>query len=85
MCPPGNFGGMSRARRRGGMTWRRGAESDLRARVEKMRIRTGTRELIVDGCWIVGGTATVRVQDQAQIHNVEDSAILDASAPWRAW
>jgi hypothetical protein len=58
-------------------------ESTLRARAERMIVRDGEHALIVDGCWIVGGTAIVRdvragrimrVWDSAQIHGVWGSA-----------
>ena len=61
------------------------AESTLRARAEKMILKTGTHELIVDGCWIVGGDAVVRdirsgwirrVQDKGQLINVRGSATV---------
>ena len=51
----------------------------------RMVIATGTRTLVVDGCWIVGGSAIVndvragrilRVQDSASIHDVGDSASI---------
>ena len=60
------------------------AEATLRARAEKMII-TGTKSLIVDGCWIVGGQALVsdvragrivRVQDSATVRNVKGSATV---------
>src|SRR3990167_3339626 len=59
------------------------AEAALRARAERMILRGGNHELIVDGCWIVGGNAKIRdvrsgrivhVQDSAQITNVGGSA-----------
>ena len=65
------------------------AESKLRAIANRMILRDGERELIVDGCWIVGGTAKVRdvrsgwirrVQDSATIRDVGGSATMDASA-----
>ena len=58
------------------------AEKSLRAIAGRMIIRED-RDLIVDGCWIVGGSAKVcdvrsgwirRVQDSAQIIGVGDSA-----------
>ena len=58
-------------------------EATLRARADKMILRTGETRLIVEGCWIVGGDAVVcdvragrllRVADSAQIHGVWDSA-----------
>ena len=60
-----------------------GAEAELRARAARMILREGEHRLIVDGSWIVLGTAVVRdvragrilhVQDSAQIHDVQDSA-----------
>ena len=59
------------------------AESTLRARAQAMVITGGEKQLIVDGCWIVGGDAVVRdvragrilgVWGSAQIHGVWDSA-----------
>lgn len=59
-----------------------GVEATLRARADRMILR-GDHELIVDGCWIVGGKAKIRdvrsgrimrVQDSAQIHDVGGSA-----------
>ena len=59
------------------------AESTLRAKATRMILRDGEHRLIVDGCWIVGGTASVRdvragrimrVQGSAQIRGVWDSA-----------
>ena len=35
-------------------------ERDLRARAERMILRSGDHGLIVDGCWIVGGDAKIR-------------------------
>ena len=60
-----------------------GAEAELRARAARMILREGEHCLIVDGCWIVSGTAVVldvragrivRVGGSAQIHDVWDSA-----------
>ena len=60
-----------------------GAEAELRARAARMILREGEHRLIVDGSWIVLGTAVVRdvragrilhVQDSARIHDVRDSA-----------
>lgn len=59
-----------------------GVEATLRARAEKMILR-GDHDLIVDGCWIIGGAAKIRdvrsgrimrVQGSAQIHRVGGSA-----------
>jgi len=59
------------------------AEAAARARASRMIVRTGEHQLIVDGCWIVGGDAVVRdmragrimfVWGSAQIHNVGGSA-----------
>lgn len=59
------------------------AEATLRARATRMILRDGEHDLIVDGCWILGGTAVlrdvrggriVRVQDSAQVHDVGGSA-----------
>ena len=56
-----------------------GAEAELRARAARMILREGEHRLIVDGSWIVLGTAVVRdvragrilhVQDSARIHGV---------------
>lgn len=61
------------------------AEAACRRVVERMIIRTGERRLIVDGCWIVGGDATLtdvrggrlmRVQDSASIQHVWGSASI---------
>jgi hypothetical protein len=58
-------------------------EQTLRDRAARMILREGEHRLIVDGAWIVGGTAVVRdvragrimrVQDSAQIHDVSGSA-----------
>ena len=58
-------------------------EQTVRDRVRGMVISVGTRDLIVDGSWIVGGTARVsdmragrivHVGGSAQIHDVGDSA-----------
>ena len=60
-----------------------GAEATLRARAERMVLRDGEHQLIVDGCWIDGGSAVVRdvragrivrVKGSAQIHRVGGSA-----------
>jgi len=59
------------------------AESTLRTRAEAMVLRDGEHRLIIDGCWIVGGTAKlydvrggriVCVRDSARISHVGDSA-----------
>jgi hypothetical protein len=59
------------------------ADHDLRSIARRMILKTGTHELIVDKCWIVGGDAVVRdvragrivrVQDSAQIQGVYGSA-----------
>ena len=59
------------------------AEAKARAIAQKMIISTGTKRLIVDGCWIVGGDAVVEdvrggrivhVRGSAQITDVGDSA-----------
>jgi hypothetical protein len=59
------------------------AERKTRAIADRMIVRDGEHGLIVDGCWIIGGTAKirdvrsgriVRVQDSAQIHDVGGSA-----------
>jgi hypothetical protein len=59
------------------------AERKTRAIADRMIVRDGEHGLIVDGCWIIGGTAKirdvrsgriVRVQDSAQIHDVRGSA-----------
>jgi len=58
-------------------------EGTLRSRAAGMILKDGDHDLIVDGCWIVAGTAKVRdvrsgriilVQDSAQISNVGGSA-----------
>ena len=60
-----------------------GAEATLRARAAAMILKDGEHVLIVDGCWIVAGTAKirdvrsgriVRVQDSAQVSDVGGSA-----------
>ncbi|MCR4376278.1 MAG: hypothetical protein NUW22_15665, partial [Acidobacteria bacterium] len=60
-------------------------EADLRQRANRMILRDGEHELIVDGCWIIGGTAKirdvrsgriVRVQDSASIRDVRGSASI---------
>jgi hypothetical protein len=59
------------------------AESTLRSRASRMILKDGEHTLIVDGCWIVAGTAKVRdvrsgwirrVQDWARVSDVWDSA-----------
>lgn len=59
------------------------AEAELRKRAGAMILRAGEHDLIVDGCWIVGGTAKIRdirsgrilrVQDTAELHGVCGSA-----------
>lgn len=69
---------------------REGVEVDLRRRAERMILRDGEHTLIVDGCWIVGGTAIVRdvrggrilrVQGAAQIHNVSGTAQIHDVGP----
>jgi hypothetical protein len=61
----------------------RGAEDQTRRIAGRMLWVDGEHHLVVDGCWIVGGTAIVcdvragrivRVQDSAQIRGVEGSA-----------
>ena len=61
------------------------AESTLHARASRMILTAGEHELIVDGCWIIAGTAKirdvrsgriVRVQDSATISGVRDSATI---------
>lgn len=67
----------------------REAEAATRRIAQRMILSEGEHRLIVDRCWIVGGTAVVRdvrggrlicVWGSAQIHDVRDSAQLDASA-----
>ncbi len=59
------------------------AKAALRARTEQMILRDGNHELIIEGCWIVAGTAKVRdvrsgrilrVGGSAQIYDVWGSA-----------
>ena len=59
------------------------AEATLRARAARMILVDGTHRLIVDGSWLIGGTAIVHdvrggrilnVRDSAQIYDVRDSA-----------
>lgn len=61
------------------------AEGATRAIAQRMVIKDGEHALIVDGCWIVAGTAKirdvrsgriVRVQDSATISGVRDSATI---------
>jgi hypothetical protein len=52
------------------------AEKELRARADKMILRDGEHQLIVDGCWIVGGTAKVRDIRSGRIVRVQDTAML---------
>jgi len=61
------------------------AEEAARAIAQRMVIKDGEHRLIVDGCWIIGGTAKirdvrsgriVRVQDSATIRDVQDSATI---------
>jgi hypothetical protein len=49
------------------------AETKLRAIAERMILRDD-HELIVDGCWIVGGKAKVRDVRSGRIMRVQDSA-----------
>ena len=60
-----------------------GVEATLRATAARMIVMSGTKRLIVDGCWIIGGTAVIhdvrggrllRVGGAAQVHGVRDSA-----------
>ena len=59
------------------------AQRALRDRAKRMILKDGEHTLIVDGCWIVGGTAVVKdvrggrlvhVRGSAQITDVGDSA-----------
>jgi len=52
------------------------AEAALRARAAKMILKDGAHDLIVDGCWIVAGTATVRDVRAGRIVRVQDSATI---------
>jgi ketosteroid isomerase-like protein len=64
-------------------TLERGAEDQTRRIAGRMLLVDGKHRLVVDGCWIVGGTAIVHdvragrivhVRDFAQIHGVGGSA-----------
>ena len=66
------------------------AEATLRARAAGMILKDGEHQLIVDGCWIVGGTAKIRdvrsgwirrVQDSARVSGVWDSAQVSGVGP----
>ena len=59
------------------------AEAKARAIAGRMILKNGEHDLIIEGCWIIGGTAKVcdvrsgwirRVQDFAQVRDVRDSA-----------
>ena len=52
------------------------AEATLRARAAKMILKDGEHALIVDGCWIVAGTAKVRDIRSGRIMRVQDTASL---------
>ena len=52
------------------------AERTLRARAASMILRDGTHSLIVDGCWIVGGTADVSDVRAGRIVHVGGSATI---------
>lgn len=63
----------------------RAAEEATRSIAQRMVIKDGKRDLIVDGCWIIAGTAMirdvrsgriVRVQGSATISNVGGSATI---------
>jgi hypothetical protein len=53
-----------------------GAEAEVRRRANAMIIRDGEHDLIVDGCWIVGGTAKIRDIRSGRIVRVQDTAAL---------
>jgi hypothetical protein len=52
------------------------AEAELRRRANAMILRDGEHQLIVDGCWIIGGTAKVRDIRSGRIMRVQDTAML---------
>jgi hypothetical protein len=52
------------------------AEAELRKRASAMILRDGEHDLIVDGCWIVGGTAKIREVRSGRIVRVTGSAHL---------
>ena len=55
------------------------AESTLRARAEKMILKTGEHSLLIDGCWIIGGDAVIRDVRAARIPRVSGGTISDVS------
>jgi len=52
------------------------AEDATRAIAQRMVIKDGERRLIVDGCWIVAGTAKIRDVRSGRIVRVQDSATI---------
>jgi hypothetical protein len=55
------------------------AEATLRARAKKMILREGEHELIVEGCWIVAGTAKIRDVRSGRIVRVSGGTISGVS------
>ena len=53
------------------------AEATLRARADKMILKTGEHSLLVDGCWVIGGDAVVRDVRAARIARVSGGTITD--------
>jgi hypothetical protein len=58
------------------------AERQIRDRATRMILSGGEHALIVDGCWIVGGTAKIRDIRGGRIVRVQDTAIL--SGVWNS-
>ena len=52
------------------------AEGATRAIAQRMVIKDGEHALIVDGCWIVAGTAKIRDVRSGRIVRVQDSATI---------
>ena len=52
-------------------------EATLRARADKMILRTGEHSLLVDGCWIIGGDAVVRGVRAGGLARVSGGTISD--------
>ena len=52
------------------------AEDATRAIAQRMVIKDGEHDLIVDGCWIIAGTAKIRDVRSGRIVRVQDSASI---------
>ena len=55
------------------------AEATLRARAEKMIMKTGEHSLLIDGCWIIGGDAVVRDVRAGRVRRVSGGTISGVS------